>query len=382
MVIANVDDARELARRRLPKVFFDYIDGAAFSEETAERNIQDFSRWTLQQRVLVDVSKRSQRVSYLGKERPLPLLLGPVGFSGLFAEQGEIQAARAAHKAGVPFCLSTFAITSLEKLREATDGPLWFQLYVLKDRALAQRMIEIAIRADVEALCVTVDTPVGGVREKDVRNGFRSATRLTPGLALALLRKPGWCARVLRNGAPEIGNLWGMPEFRGNALEQAGKIAAHIDASMTWADIGWIRKLWPGKLILKGILNPLDAAEAVKAGVDAIVVSNHGGRQLDGAASTISMLPPIVDAVGAKTDVFFDGGVRRGAQVVKALALGAKGVLLGRAYAYGLAAAGEQGVATVIKLIQTEIDVTMAHMGLANLSDVYEKRDELIFRRT
>ena len=382
MVIANVDDARELARRRLPKVFFDYIDGAAFSEETAERNIQDFSRWTLQQRVLVDVSKRSQRVSYLGKERPSPLLLGPVGFSGLFAEQGEIQAARAAHKAGVPFCLSTFAITSLEKLREATDGPLWFQLYVLKDRALAQRMIEIAIRADVEALCVTVDTPVGGVREKDVRNGFRSATRLTPGLALALLRKPGWCARVLRNGAPEIGNLWGMPEFRGNALEQAGKIAAHIDASMTWADIGWIRKLWPGKLILKGILNPLDAAEAVKAGVDAIVVSNHGGRQLDGAASTISMLPPIVDAVGAKTDVFFDGGVRRGAQVVKALALGAKGVLLGRAYAYGLAAAGEQGVATVIKLIQTEIDVTMAHMGLANLSDVYEKRDELIFRRT
>jgi isopentenyl diphosphate isomerase/L-lactate dehydrogenase-like FMN-dependent dehydrogenase len=382
MVIANVDDARALARRRLPKVFFDYIDGAAFSEETARRNIEDFSRWTLQQRVLVDVSKRSQRVSYLGRERPLPLLLGPVGFSGLFAEQGEIQAARAAHKVGVPFCLSTFAITSLEKLREATDGPLWFQLYVLKDRGLAQRMIEIAIRADVEALCVTVDTPVGGIREKDVRNGFRSATRLTPSLALSLASKPGWCARVLRHGAPEIGNLHGLPEFRGNALEQAGKIAAHIDASMTWEDIGWIRKLWPGKLILKGILNPLDAAEAVKAGADAIVVSNHGGRQLDGAPSTISMLPAIVDAVGAKTDVLLDGGVRRGAQVVKALALGAKAVLLGRAYAYGLAAAGEQGVATVIKLIQTEIDVTMAHMGVATLSEIYEKRDELIFRST
>ena len=381
MVIANVDDARALARRRLPKVLFEYIDGAAFSEETAQRNIADFSQWTLRQRVLVDVSTRSQRVNYLGKERALPFLLGPVGFSGLFAEDGEIQAARAAHKVGAPFCLSTFAITSLEKLREATDGPLWFQLYVLKDRALAQRMIEIAIRANVEALCVTVDTPVSGVREKDVRNGFRSVARLTPRLALALLRKPGWCARVLRHGAPTIGNLAGMAEFRGNALEQAARIASYIDASMTWEDIAWIRKLWPGKLILKGILNPLDASQALKTGADGIVVSNHGGRQLDGAASTISMLPSIVDAIGGKADVFLDGGVRRGAHVVKALALGAKGVLLGRAYAYGLAAAGEQGVATVIDLIQKEIDVTMAHMGVSALSDIHEKRHELLFRR-
>ena len=382
MKAAAVLDYRELARRRLPRFLFEYIDGGSYAEVTLRRNVADLEAVALRQRVLRDVSTLDLSAELFGSKVAMPIALAPIGIAGLNARRGEVQAARAAERAGIPFCLSTVSACSLAEVVHGVTRPLWFQLYVLKDRALAQRMIEIAIRADVEALCVTVDTPVGGVREKDVRNGFRSATRLTPGLALALLRKPGWCARVLRNGAPEIGNLWGMPEFRGNALEQAGKIAAYIDASMTWADIGWIRKLWPGKLILKGILNPLDAAEAVKAGVDAIVVSNHGGRQLDGAASTISMLPPIVDAVGAKTDIFFDGGVRRGAQVVKALALGAKGVLLGRAYAYGLAAAGEQGVATVIKLMQTEIDVTMAHMGVANLSEVYEKRDELIFRRT
>ncbi|MBB3610817.1 alpha-hydroxy acid oxidase [Rhizobium sp. BK602] len=381
MVIANVEDARLLARRKLPKVFFEYIDGAAFSEETAHRNISDFSNWTLQQRVLVDVSSRSQKVSYLGKERALPFLLGPVGFSGLFAERGEIQAARAAHAAGIPFCLSSFAITSLEALREATSGPLWFQLYVLKDRGLAQKMIDIAIRTDVEVLCVTVDTPIGGVREKDVRNGFRSLTKVTPKLAFALAQKPGWCARILRHGIPEIGNLAGMPQYGSNALEQATKLGEYIDASMNWDDIAWIRKAWPGKLLLKGILNPLDAAHALNAGADGIVVSNHGGRQLDGAASTIETLPRIVDVVGDKLDVFLDGGIRRGTHVVKALTLGAKAVLLGRAYAYGLAAGGQQGVSTVIHLLRTEIDSTIGQMGLRDLSDIHRRQDELVTRR-
>lgn len=381
MVIANVEDARLLTRRKLPKVFFEYIDGAAFSEETAHRNISDFSNWTLQQRVLVDVSSRSQKVSYLGKERALPFLLGPVGFSGLFAERGEIQAARAAHAAGIPFCLSSFAITSLEALREATSGPLWFQLYVLKDRGLAQRMIDIAIRTDVEVLCVTVDTPIGGVREKDVRNGFRSLTKVTPKLAFALAQKPGWCARILRHGIPEIGNLAGMPQYGSNALEQATKLGEYIDASMNWDDIAWIRKAWPGKLLLKGILNPLDAAHALNAGADGIVVSNHGGRQLDGAASTIETLPRIVDVVGDKLDVFLDGGIRRGTHVVKALTLGAKAVLLGRAYAYGLAAGGQQGVSTVIHLLRTEIDSTIGQMGLRDLSDIHRRQDELVTRR-
>jgi isopentenyl diphosphate isomerase/L-lactate dehydrogenase-like FMN-dependent dehydrogenase len=381
MVIANVEDARLLARRKLPKVFFEYIDGAAFSEETARRNISDFSNWTLQQRVLVDVSSRNQKVTYLGKERALPFVLGPVGFSGLFSERGEIQAARAAHAAGIPFCLSSFAITSLEALREATSGPLWFQLYVLKDRGLAQRMIEIAIRADVEVLCVTVDTPIGGVREKDVRNGFRSLTKVTPKLAFALAQKPGWCARIIRHGIPEIGNLAGMPQYGSNALEQATKLGEYIDASMNWDDIAWIRKVWPGKLLLKGILNPLDAAQALNAGADGIVVSNHGGRQLDGAASTIETLPRIVDVVGDKLDVFLDGGIRRGTHVVKALALGAKAVLLGRAYAYGLAAGGEQGVSTIIQLLRTEIDSTIGQMGLRDLTEIDKRRDELVTRR-
>ncbi|OAF06590.1 alpha-hydroxy acid oxidase [Bradyrhizobium neotropicale] len=378
MAVANLDDVRAMAARRLPKVFFEYIDGAAFSEETARRNVADFRRIELQQRVLIDVSRRDLQVDYLGRRRALPIALGPVGFSGLFSERGEIKAARAAHAAGIPYCLSSFAITSLEELRAATRGTLWFQLYVLRERELARRMIETAIAADVEALCVTVDTPVGGLREKDVRNGFRSLTKVTPRLALALARKPMWCARILRHGIPEIGNLAGLPEYGSNALEQAARLAAHIDASMTWESIAWIRKLWPRKLVLKGILNAIDASEAVRVGADAIVVSNHGGRQLDCASSTIAALPRIADAVGSDIEVLLDGGIRRGSDVLKALALGARGVLLGRAYAYGLAADGERGVARVIELIATELDLQMAQMGLCHLRDMASRRDELL----
>ena len=380
MGLVNVEDARALARRRLPKVFFEYIDGAAFGEATARRNIADFQSIGLHQRVLVDVSKRSLKASYLGKERPLPFALGPVGFSGLFAEAGEIQAARAAHKLGVPFCLSTFAITSMRRLREATQGPLWFQLYVLTNRALSQRMIDAAKQAQCETLCVTVDVPVSGLREKDVRNGFRGAARLTPRVVWGFMQRPGWCARVLRGGPPSIGNLEGMPEFTGNALVQAGKIGAFLDSSMNWDDLAWIRDAWPGKLVIKGVLHPLDAELAVKAGADGVVVSNHGGRQLDGASSSIAALPEIVAAVGSKLDVLFDGGVRRGSAIVKALARGAKGVLLGRAYAYGLAAGGEAGVSSVLNALRTELDVTLAHMGVTDLAALHERQAELIFR--
>ena len=381
MGIVNVEDARLLARKRLPKVFFEYIDGAAFGEETAARNVADYAQIGLQQRVLVDVSKRSLKVSYLGKERPLPFALGPVGFSGLFAEQGEIQAARAAHKLGVPFCLSTFAITSMKALRKATDGPLWFQLYVLTNRALSQRMIDIARDAQCETLCVTVDVPISGLREKDVRNGFRGNSRLTPQLIWGFMQRPGWVARVLGGGAPSIGNLEGLPEFSGNALQQAGKIGAYLDSSMRWEDIAWIRDAWPGKLVIKGVLHPLDAELALKAGADGIVVSNHGGRQLDGASSTIAALPAIVDAVGSKIDVLMDGGVRRGSHIAKALALGAKGVLLGRAYAYGLAAGGEAGVSAVLNALRVELDNTIAHMGVTDLATLHARSQELIYRR-
>jgi isopentenyl diphosphate isomerase/L-lactate dehydrogenase-like FMN-dependent dehydrogenase len=380
MMISNWEDARRIAARKLPRIFFDYIDGAAFSEQTHRANIEDFDVWKLNQRVLVDVSHRDLSTEYLGKARPLPFLLGPVGFSGLFAPHGEIQAARAAHAAGVPFCLSNFGLTSLEDLRAATTGPIWFQLYVLKDKSLAEAFLTRAERAGVEALCVTVDTPIGGVRERDNRNGFRALTRVTPRLAISLMTRPGWCLRISAAGPLRINNLKDRPEFGARVLEQASRIAREIDASLTWDDLKRIRERWKGKLVVKGVMTPEDASRCSGIGADALVVSNHGGRQLDCAPSTISVLPEIVSAVGARLDVLMDGGVRRGAQIVKAMALGAKGVLLGRAYAYGLGAAGEAGVARMIELLRTEVDVTIAHMGVTKVSELHRRRDELLRR--
>ena len=368
MIIANVEDARLTARRRLPRIFFDYIDGASFSEQTARANIGDFDRWLLDQRVLVDVAARDLSTTVLGKPWPLPFMLGPVGFSGLFAPRGEVLAARAAHAVGVPYCLSNFGITSLAALRQATQGPLWFQLYVMKDRSLSEAFMQRAEQAGVEALCVTVDNPVGGVRERDNRSGFRHARRVTPRMALALMTRPAWCAGILAAGSPRIGNLADWPEYGGTVLEQASKLADQIDPAFTWADLRRIRDRWTGKLVLKGILSAADAERAADAGADAIVVSNHGGRELDGAPSTIAVLPEIVAAVGHRLDVLFDSGVRRGVHVVKALALGAKGVLLGRAYAYGLGAGGQAGVAHVMQMLATEVDVTIGHMGIASIA--------------
>lgn len=372
MTFANHDDLRAAARRRLPKVFFEYIDGAAFSETTAHRNRADFDRLILQQRILRDVARRDLTAPLLGRRRALPIALGPVGFSGLFDARGEIKAARAAHAAGIPYCLSSFAIASLPELRAATEGALWFQLYMLKDREVARGMIAAARAAEVEAICLTVDTPVGGLRERDVRNGFRSLTRVTPRLALALARKPGWCARVLRNGIPQIGSLRGLEGYGTNALEQAARLAGHIDASLTWDEVGWIRDQWPGRLVLKGVMHPDDARAARAAGVDAIIVSNHGGRQLDAASSTIAALPGIVAAVGPEFEVLLDSGIRRGSDVIKALALGAQGVLVGRLHAYGLAAAGQAGVAQAIDFLATELDVQMAQMGLTSIGALRE----------
>ena len=380
MMIANWEDARRIAARKLPKIFFDYIDGAAFSEQTHRANIEDFDVWKLNQRVLVDVSHRDLSTEYLGKARPLPFLLGPVGFSGLFAPHGEIQAARAAHAAGVPFCLSNFGLTSLEDLRAATTGPIWFQLYILKDKSLAEAFITRAERAGVEALCVTVDTPIGGVRERDDRNGFRALTRVTPRLAMSFMTRPGWCLRMSAAAPLRINNLKDRPEFGARVLEQASRIAQEIDSSLTWDDLKRIRERWKEKLVVKGVMRAEDAIRCSEIGVDALVVSNHGGRQLDCAPSTISVLPEIVSAVGAKLDVMMDGGVRRGSQIVKAMALGAKGVLLGRAYAYGLGAAGEAGVARMIELLRTEVDVTIGHMGVAKVSELYRLRADLLRR--
>lgn len=381
MIIASWEDARALARRRLPKVFFDYIDGAAFSEATARANIEDFEAWQLNQRVLTNVATRDLTTTFLSATRPLPFMLGPVGFTGLFAPNGEILAARAAHAVGMPFCLSNNAIASLERLRAATDGPIWFQLYVLRERRLADMFLERAERAECEALVVTVDTAVGGIRERDLRSGFRSLKRITPSLAASLMTRPAWCARISSAGFPKIENLADYPQLGSYALEQASNLGAAIDPTFSWDDMQRIRERWKRKLVIKGILSAEDAVRCAGIGADGIVVSNHGGRQLDTAPSTIQVLPEIVAAAGSRLDVMLDGGIRRGAQIVKALALGAKGVMLGRAYAYALAAADQPGVATMIALLRQEIDVTIGHMGVARVADLHARREQVLRRR-
>ncbi|MHA6690734.1 alpha-hydroxy acid oxidase [Devosia sp. A449] len=374
MSFANWEDAREGAKRRLPKIFFDFIDGAAFSESTARANIEDFDKWVFEQRVLVDVAERKLSTTYLGVERPLPMILGPVGFAGFFAPNAEIKAARAAHAAGIPYCLSNFGIVSMEKLRQATDGQLWFQLYVLKDRELSEKLMQRAEAIGSEALVITVDSQVKSVREKDTRNGFRTLTKVTPGLAMRLMRKPRWVAGALTAGPIRINNLAEYPQYGTSALEQAAKLGHLIDASMTWDDIARFRERWKGKLIIKGILSAEDASHCARLGVDALIVSNHGGRQLDGARSSISVLPDVVAEVGDKLEVLFDGGIRRGSHIVKAMALGAKGVLLGRSYAYAVAAEGQSGVSQLLDMMGVEMDVALGHIGVRNFVELFEQR--------
>ncbi|WAC28645.1 alpha-hydroxy acid oxidase [Ancylobacter sp. SL191] len=369
-MIVNVEDARAAAKARLPRIFFDYVDGGAFGEETLAANRADFARWTLVQRVLNDVSARDLTTHYLGASHPLPFMLGPVGFLGLYAGKGEIAAARAAHAAGVPLCLSTFSIASLGQLRAATSGPLAFQLYVLSDRAIGDELLAQAEEAGVETLFLTVDTAITSVRERDVRNGFRALTRISPALGLRLLTRPAWCLDMLSAGMPEVGAVAHRPEFGKGVLEQASNLSRRIDTRLSWADVERLRARWKGRLVLKGILSPEDARLARAAGADGIVVSNHGGRQLDGATSTIAALPGIAEAVDGGIEILFDGGIRRGADIIKALALGASGVLLGRAYIYGLAAAGEAGVARIIAHLTEEVSLTLGLMGLTSIDQL------------
>ncbi len=369
-MIVNVEDARLGAKRRLPRIFFDYLDGGASAEETMRANRRDFENWTLRQRVLVDTSKRDLTTSFLGATHSLPFMLAPIGFLGLYAGHGEVLAAQAAHAAGIPLCLSTFSIASITELRAKTLGPLHFQLYVLTDRAICDDLLDQAREAGVDTLYLTVDTAITAVRERDVRNGFRSLTRIGPGLAARLLAKPGWCLDMLRAGAPRVGAVQHRAEFGRGVLEQASNLSRRIDTTLSWKDVEWLRARWKGRLVIKGILSVEDALLARDAGADAIVVSNHGGRQLDGAPSTISMLPEIVAALDGGLEVMVDGGIRRGADIVKALALGASGVLLGRAYVYGLGAAGGAGVTRIISHLTEEVDITLALMGMTSITEL------------
>lgn len=368
--IANIDDLRELAKQRLPKMFFDYIDGGAFSEITMHRNRNDFQNWKLVQRVLSIKDMPDLKTSFLGVDHELPFMLGPVGFLGLYRGNGEVQAAQAARAKGIPLCLSTFSIGSIGTLRREVGGSLHFQLYMDRDKSFVEDLLQSAIDADVDTLYLTVDTSVTSVREKDVRNGFRAVTRLNAPLLFSMMKKPGWCLDMLRTGSPSVEAVANYPEFGKGALEQASNLSGRLDASLTWEDFEWLRLKWKKRLVLKGILSAEDAVKAKQLGADAIVISNHGGRQLDYTCSTISVLPEIREAVGKDYCVLIDGGFRRGSEVVIALALGASGVLLGRSYAFALAANGRSGVEQAIDILSHEISITLKLMGIQSVTEL------------
>ncbi|MCZ7929166.1 alpha-hydroxy acid oxidase [Agrobacterium pusense] len=377
----NVSDYRELARRRLPKIFFDYIDGGSFDEVTMQANRADFGDFELKQNVLVEPKPQDLSASYLGMRHPLPFMLGPVGFLGLYTGNGEIKAVRAAHAANIPFCLSTFSIASLTDLRAQTKGPLHFQLYVLEDRALCEELLVAAEQAGVDTLFVTVDTAITGIRERDVRNGFRSLTRMTPGLFARLSLRPRWLAEMALGGVPSVRAIEHRPEFGRGALEQATNLSRGIDKTLSWKDLAWLRERWTGKLVVKGVLSADDAVKARGIGCDGVVISNHGGRQLDGASSTIRSLTGIRASVGPDFCLMLDGGIRRGTDIIKAIGLGADGVMLGRAYAYGLSAAGEHGVAGVIAILEKEVSVSLALMGIASIDELKARGHDVVIAR-
>ncbi|GBQ32980.1 alpha-hydroxy acid oxidase [Acidocella aminolytica] len=366
-MLLTVADARCQAQRRLPRILFEYIDGGAASESTMHANEADFAKYLLEQRVLTGITTPDLRAKFLGKTHALPFMLGPVGFLGLYAGEGEMKAARAAAKAGVGFCLSCFSIASITRLAKQVPAQPMFQLYVLKDRSLALDMMGAARAAGVKTLFVTVDCAVTAIRERDVRNGFRTLTRVPPVLALKLAQRPRWCLEMLRQGKLRVEALEGRKEFGRGVLAQAAALSARIDPGLAWKDLAWVRTQWPGKIILKGIMHPQDANWAQQLGMDGIVVSNHGGRQLDGAGSTISQLADIA-AAAPEIEVLVDGGFRRGADIVKALALGASGVMLGRAMAYALAAGGEAGVGAIIAHLAKEIEIALALMGCPDIA--------------
>lgn len=369
MTITTVGDLRKLARRRVPRAIFDYADRGSYEETTLRDNRRALKRLYLRQRVMIDVGNRSHATTMAGQAASLPLAIAPTGLTGLFYGDGEIHGARAAEKAGVPFCLSTMSICSIEDVRQATSAAFWFQLYVMRDRGFTHSLIERAQAAQCSALVLTADLQIQGQRHRDIKNGLSVPPRMTLANFLDIASKPAWAARVMMGKRRTFGNLAGQLKASGNLSTLAQWIATQFDPTMSWRDVEWVRKAWPGKLIIKGVTEASDARAAVAAGADAIVVSNHGGRQLDGAIASITALPEIVDAVAGRTEILFDGGIRSGQDVLKALALGARGCLVGKAFLYGLAAMGERGVTTMIELIRKELDVSMALTGLRDVRD-------------
>jgi L-lactate dehydrogenase (cytochrome) len=369
-MILTIDDLRAAARRRLPRALFDYIDGGAEDEVTMRANTADFQRYRFQPRALVDVSRRDQSTTVLGIPVASPLILAPTGFTGMFWPRGEAVAARAAGRKGVIFTASTMSICPMEEIAHAATGPVWYQLYVWRDREIVRMLIERAKAAGYRALVVTVDTPVLGQRERDVRSGLVFPPRITVRNVLDTLRRPSWLRGFLANPRPTFGNFVGIPGVEHDAVSLAAFTTKQFSASITWADVEWYRTLWPGPIALKGILSAEVARQAVERGVEAIIVSNHGGRQLDHAPSPIEALPEIVDAVEGRAEVILDGGIRRGSDVVKAIALGARACMIGKAFNYGVAALGERGVELAIDILQKEIDRALALIGRPTLAQL------------
>ncbi|MFV0623297.1 FMN-dependent L-lactate dehydrogenase LldD [Sphingomonas sp. ac-8] len=371
MIVSSTLDFREAARRRLPRFLFDYADGGAYAEHTMARNVADLADIALRQRVLRDVAEIDLGTSLFGRRMALPVGLGPVGISGMYHRRGETQAARAAARAGVPFCLSTVSICPLAEVKRASgSGPLWFQLYVIRDRAFMRDLIATAKEQGAEALVFTVDMPVPGARYRDAHSGMSG-----PGASfkrvLQALGRPGWAWDVGLRGRPhQLGNLEPVLGAKSGLNDYMGWLGANFDPSISWADLEWIRAAWDGPLIIKGILDVEDARSAVAIGADGIVVSNHGGRQLDGVLSTARALPAIADAVRGQVTVLADSGVRSGLDVVRMLALGAEGVLLGRAWVYALAARGEAGIDLLMTLIGREMRVAMALTGVRSIAEI------------
>ncbi len=370
MIVTDIEDLRRIARRRIPRALFDYIDRGAYNEITYRWNSDDLKALELRQRILVDVSQRSPATTLLGEPVSLPVAIAPTGLTGLFHGNGEMLAARAAEAEGTKFCLSTMSICSIEDVASVVTKPFWFQLYVFKDRAFSTAIIERAKAAGCSALFVTVDFPARGQRHADIKNGLTVPPRLTMRNVFDVATKPDWALKVLFGKRKTFGNIEGYLKREVGMLQAGAWANDNFDPSLNWRDIEWLRGLWPGKLVLKGITDVEDAKTAADAGVDGIVVSNHGGRQLDGCRSTINALPIIAEAVGDGIEILFDSGVRSGQDVLKALALGARGCLIGRAALYGLAADGEAGVRKAIDVIRRELDVSMALTGTRSVQDV------------
>jgi L-lactate dehydrogenase (cytochrome) len=368
--ITNIEDLRRIAKRRIPKVMFEYVDSGSYDEITMRANRSELQAIRFRQRVLVDATGRSMATEMLGEKVAMPVAIAPTGLTGLVYGDGEILAAKAAQAAGIRFCLSTMSICTIEDIAEATTQPFWFQLYVFRDRAFSETVIARARAAKCSALFVTVDLPLRGQRHADIKNGLTVPPSLTLQNIFDIARRPAWMMRVLLGKRRTFGNIDAYLKGKSVSESRVNWSQQHFDQTLSWRDIEWVRKLWPGKLVLKGIMDVDDARTAVSVGADAIVVSNHGGRQLDGAPASVTALPDIAAAVGDRTEVLFDGGIRSGQDVLKALALGARGCLIGRAFLYGLGAMGEAGVTKALDIIRNELDISMILTGTKDLSKV------------